>query len=412
VSAWRTSQMMEYVFHGIDSDFVKKFRMSTTAFNDLVKLIESERIPDEHGRALIGVPGCVPKKTSQLIPTRFKVGACVYLLALGPEIPVVADVCCLKDSTVRRWVHHFCRSVFRIVKPIYMPAEPPSSEQLAAVRSEFAARRGIPNVAMACDGTHVPFSTHDSDYRNYKGWYSTLMLAFVNSYHLFIDADVGFAGRSGDNTILKYSWLMHQLETNREAWLGKDGVVLGDGGASDGDGVFMNPYRTPSSPEDSWFNFCHSSTRFVVEETFGRWKNRFRFLLRVHDMQHELHTKLVYASTILYNYCTIKKDDALGFDVGSADEWNSFFEKYKRHACPSCARYNKGHCVHAGRHRATALHDMPSGKPSEQRNEIRDRLWQRLCCEGVLVHAGEEGHAEATGVDAVQEMQRRARAGY
>ena len=29
-----------------------------------------------------------------------------------------------------------------------------------------------------------------------------------------------------------------------------------------------------------WYNFVHSLTRFFVEETFWRWKNRFRCLLK------------------------------------------------------------------------------------------------------------------------------------
>ena len=112
--------------------------------------------------------------------------------------------------------------------------------------------------------------THEDNYRNYKGWGSTLVVAFVNAFHLFVDVDVGFPGRSGDNTVLNhYSWIMDQIKADPEAWLGKDGVVLGDGGASDGDGVFMNPYCDPKTPGEGWFNFCHSSTRFVVEETFG-----------------------------------------------------------------------------------------------------------------------------------------------
>ena len=57
-------------------------------------------------------------------------------------------------------------------------------------------------MAMAVDGTHVPFRPDDSTtaidymYRNYKGWKSILAVAFVNSFFLFVDADVGAAGRS------------------------------------------------------------------------------------------------------------------------------------------------------------------------------------------------------------------------
>ena len=67
-------------------------------------------------------------------------------------------------------------------------------------------------------------------------------VAFVNAFHLFVDADVAcgillVAPVITLNTILNhYSWIMDQIRADPEAWLGKDGVVLGDGGASDGDG--------------------------------------------------------------------------------------------------------------------------------------------------------------------------------
>ena len=90
------------------------------------------------------------------------------------------------------------------------------------------------------------------------------MVAFVNSFHLFVGGTVGFPGKAGDNTVLRTSWLMQQIKDHPDEYLGEDGVVLGDSGASDGDGVFMNPYPHPKTPQEFYFNFCHSSTRFCV----------------------------------------------------------------------------------------------------------------------------------------------------
>ena len=38
-----------------------------------------------------------------------------------------------------------------------MPARPFTPQEMAAVESEFASRRGLRNVVLACDGTHCPF---------------------------------------------------------------------------------------------------------------------------------------------------------------------------------------------------------------------------------------------------------------
>ena len=137
------------------------------------------------------------------------------------------------------------------------------------MQGQFASRRGIPGVSLACDGSHVPFKPKNKavagDYRNYKGWTSILAVAFVDSFYRFYAVDVGYPGRAGDNTVLARNRWMEKVTNEPDTWLGKGGVILGDSGASDGDRVFLNPYHGPTDPERCWFNFCHSSTRFFVD---------------------------------------------------------------------------------------------------------------------------------------------------
>jgi len=226
----------------------------------------------------------------------FKTGVCLYFLAGHGkgDRKAVADAAGIGATTVSLYLQQFCDGVMTQLKPVYMPSTPPSAIMLAAWREEFASRRGVPNVAMAVDGTHLPFRGSMPDYRNYKGWESILLVAFVTSFYTFVDGDVGAPGRAGDNTVLRQSWLMEQIRQDPEAWLGPDGCVAADGGASDGGDFLLNPIPAATELVDLWYNFCHSSTRFFVEETFGRFKNRFRFLLYQCDLSHKVFTKLVY----------------------------------------------------------------------------------------------------------------------
>eukprot|EP00965_Chrysotila_dentata_P023206 769382-Pleurochrysis_carterae.AAC.1 len=57
-------------------------------------------------------------------------------------------------------------------------------------------------------------------------------------------------GCSGNNTVLKFSWLLKQVHANPTARLGEDGVILGNGGASDGDTLFQNPFHAPNHPRE------------------------------------------------------------------------------------------------------------------------------------------------------------------
>jgi hypothetical protein len=89
---------------------------------------------------------------------------------------------------------------------------------------------------------------------------------------------VGGTGRTSDVTALKKCPFFAKITAHRTEWLGKDGYILGDGGTTDPQGIVLTPIHMPRTVQDKWFNFCHSSTRFFVEETFGRWKNRLRTL--------------------------------------------------------------------------------------------------------------------------------------
>lgn len=239
---------------------------------------------------------------------RFKLAACLYAMGQGGRMKPLADACSIGTSTLRRWLTDFCHAIVAAIKPQYMPARPFTPEERAAVESEFASRRGMRNVVLACDGTHCPFRPKSKavaqDYKNYKGWTSILAVAFVDSFYRFFELDVGYPGRAGDNTVLARSWLMEAMKCDRAKWLGSSGVVLGDSGASDGGDVFMNPYHAPTEdqPERKHFNFCHSSTRFYVEQIFGIWKSRFRFLLEPLRTQHKLTTLMIYASAVLHNF--------------------------------------------------------------------------------------------------------------
>ena len=99
--------------------------------------------------------------------------------------------------------------------------------------------------------------------------------------------------------------------------------ILGDSGASDGDTFFINPYHSPTDGDKCWFNFCHSSTRFFVEQIFGIWKSRFRFLLNPVRVNHKLTTQLIYASCVLHNMFVVRARDDVSLDPADP-HWASF----------------------------------------------------------------------------------------
>lgn len=403
---WRGSTVGGYWADGDDITFRKNFRLSRASFDLLhYMLLDSAIAADLEDERSIQVreeyegegacsshmhmrnATCYCRSCVDPPTTSYKIATCLYAMGQGGPLKNTADSASLGVSTVRCWLEQFCAAILTKVKPLYMPCTPFSEEDLRRIRWNFAARRGINNVALACDGSHIPFfprsTEHNYEYKNYKGWQSILAVAFVDSYYRFFDLDVGAPGKAGDNTVLRGNWFMKVVAEDPDRWLGEDGVILGDCGASDGDRFFLNPFFAPTQPEHAWFNFCHSSTRFYVEETFGRWKNRWRFLVNPIGVQHRLQTLMIYVSAILHNYCTVHARDRLqASDHNPSPDWQKFYDAYGLQRCKACEEHGSSpmQCVHeaAARNKMVNMGANARRKPSQMRVDLCKELWEHL----------------------------------
>ena len=124
---------------------LEKFRVTPQGFNRLLMTFVSV------GRL---VATCQRKDA----PTaRFRLGCCLYFIAHRGEPGVKADACGIGHTTLRKYLNAFCSAVIQVLQPTYMSKKPPPPEKLQSVRAQFASRRGIGNVGLAVDGTHVPY---------------------------------------------------------------------------------------------------------------------------------------------------------------------------------------------------------------------------------------------------------------
>ena len=252
--------LIEDPFWWNDIDFQKNLRVTHPTFVHIVELLEKD-VTD----SVNPISGAVVQKKE------FKVAVFLYHLGHGGTWRTTANVAKIGVSTARKYVRKVAAAVVKCIKPIYMPGKP-CADRLTRVTRKFTERRGLGNVAMTVDGCHVPWQPDEGstreDYHNYKGWYSVLCLMFVDSFYMFVDGEVGHPGRQSDSAISEFSWLLGEIRENKEEWLGKDGMIIGDGGFAQDD-FLMTPFANARTNRDHLFNFCFSSTRFYVEQAFG-----------------------------------------------------------------------------------------------------------------------------------------------
>lgn len=198
---WRGSTVGGYLWTGDEKTYKENFRCSHETFRLLHSLLVSSRFATAAETCTVWRAAQLASGTKRLRTRRatafnmtavrdppnlhFKLAACLYVFGHGGPLKVLAVACSVGKSTLRGWLEQFSRAIIDVLKPLYMPARPFSAEERAHVESEFAARRGIRNVILACDGSHCPFRPPNKkvsqDYRCYKGWTSLLVLAFVDS---------------------------------------------------------------------------------------------------------------------------------------------------------------------------------------------------------------------------------------
>ncbi|XP_050697643.1 putative nuclease HARBI1 [Eriocheir sinensis] len=198
---------------------------------------------------------------------------------------------------------------------------PQNAAEWRTVTNDWMSRWNFPHVIGAIDGKHIACkapANSGSDYYNYKGFFSIILLAVVTSDYKFMWIDVSGKGSTSDAHIYNSSSLKEALEKNDLVGFPQPDPLPGDtedvpyflvGDDADALRTFM---MKPCGNRDMTrkqriFNYRLSSrARRVVENSFGILANRFQLLLTT--MLHEPDTVrlLVKTCIILHNLMRIR----------------------------------------------------------------------------------------------------------
>lgn len=228
-------------------------------------------------------------KTTRLreaIPVNKRVAIGLYRLTSSAEMRSISHIFGVGISTV-----HIVHAVVTRYKGLIK--FPTTRESLLKTAQEFEDLCQYPLCIGSLDGCHIPCSPpkeQATDYYNYKGWYSSVLLAVCNARYLFSFVHIGTPGRSNDGFIFRHSYLHEELKSKTRYYrrLGKKvghtivPLHLIADSAFPLEPFLMKPYPEHSKMPDTerQFNFRLSSARRVIENAFGRLKGRFQILAK------------------------------------------------------------------------------------------------------------------------------------
>ena len=109
-------------------------------------------------------------------------------------------------STVHDIIRDTCRAIWITFKNEVMPD--PTLERWQEIEKGFRVRWNFRNCLGALDGKHVNIiapANSASTFHNYKGHFSTVLMASVDANYHFVYVDISEYGSNSDGNVFKYS---------------------------------------------------------------------------------------------------------------------------------------------------------------------------------------------------------------
>lgn len=137
-----------------------------------------------------------------------------------------------------------------------------------------------------------------SNYFNYKGNNSIILLALVDDDYCFSYVVIGCNGRALDGGLFKSTSLGQALERNALD-IPDNSVIVGDA-AFPLKPYLMKPFATMPTQKEKVFNYRLSRARIIVENAFGILVSRFRIFESSIVLSPEKVDLIVLAALCLY----------------------------------------------------------------------------------------------------------------
>ena len=147
----------------------------------------------------------------------------------------ILDVAAVLDPQTTILRLEVCSAIYKVLQPDYMKL-PSSPQKWKDTANEGYHRWNFPKCFEDADGKYIAIlkPIHSgSDFYNYKGFYSAVLLAFVDYDYRFLAADGGVQGRLSDGGVFKNSTMYFALKYNKLNFPGPCRLLLTTNDESD-----------------------------------------------------------------------------------------------------------------------------------------------------------------------------------
>ena len=249
-------------------------------------------------------------------------------LATGNTYSDLAFQFRMHQSTISGIIPEVCQAIYQCLKSEYLRV-PNTKEEWKVIAEKTVERWQFPNCFGAADGKHIPIlhpKNSGSDYYNYKGFFSIVLLAIVDYDYKFLFVDVGCQGRISDGGVYRNSAFYKALENESlnlpdpvplpkskdprlmfnqsnepipYVFVGDDAFPLGK--------HCMKPFpQSNLSDRKRIFNYRLSRMRRISENVFGIWGNTFRVFTTTMALEPKKAIDITLATIALHNMLRVE----------------------------------------------------------------------------------------------------------
>ncbi|XP_014281041.1 putative nuclease HARBI1 isoform X2 [Halyomorpha halys] len=252
------------------------------------------------------------------IPAKLKLEIGLRFLATGDSLSSIQYQYRVPKCSISKFLPDVFDAIYESLRDYIRVPETVS--EWNDIQKGFNDLWNFPHCVGCIEGKHILLQCPrnlTSQYYNYKGTFSIVLLAMVDHDYNFTFIDIGSYGNIADGGIFAKSSLMRDIENNQIS-LPEGAVILGDS-AFPLKTYLMKPYpsRNDLSEAQKIYNYRHCHARHVIDYSLGMLTSRFRVFKAPIRLHPETVAKLVKSACALHNW--IRKSNKEVMTMGTED---------------------------------------------------------------------------------------------